>query len=165
MIIKKQDYVLDVDVQETANYYNNVTTPCECYDCRNYCLQAKNTFPSLTKFLAELGADISRPDELGAHNIDGEVCYQFVSYTIAGKILQRDKYEIDMTDGGMFLNIVIDDSYIPNKQRTERLFTVTVYGIQLPWKLEEPYPKEHLKISFINKAKRFLKSKKGIDNK
>ena len=53
----------------------------------------------------------------------------------------RSNISLNMLDGGLFLNIVIDNWYIPNEQKTDRYFTVTVYGIDLPWVLDEPFPK------------------------
>ena len=45
-----------------------------------------------------------------------------------------------MFDGGLFLNIVIDNWNVPNEQKTDKYFTVTIYGIDFPWVLDEPFP-------------------------
>lgn len=162
MLIQKQDYILDIDIEETRDYYKN-NSLCECTDCKNFYLQAQDKFPLLTKFLDDLGVYISRPDELSANNINNEIDYNFISYTIAGKIIQSDKYEIDMMDGGMFLNIVINNSYIPNEQRTDEYFTVTVYGVRLPYILQEPYSGSFKKKNIIERIKRiFKKNEKKI---
>ena len=50
--------------------------------------------------------------------------------TPVGKILKMGEYEIDLNDGGLFLNIVIDNSYTTSEQ-TDESFTITVYGIRL----------------------------------
>ena len=69
----------------------------------------------------------------------------------ANYILIDDKYEIDINDGGLFLNIVIGDYYIPNEQKTD-YFVVTIYNINLPWVLNEPFPTSvPYKNSFFNK--------------
>ena len=64
-----------------------------------------------------------------------------------------------MFDGGLFLNIVIDNWYIPNEQKKDRYFTVTVYGIDLPWVLDEPFPKStipNMGASIIERIKKLF---------
>ena len=107
----------------------------------NLYAQIAEKFPKLKEFLAELGLLIESPDETGSCAVEDHIDYHFVSYTVIGKILESDKYEIDMFDGGLFLNIVIDNGYVPNEQKTDKYFTVTIYGIDLPWVLDEPFPK------------------------
>ena len=73
--------------------------------------------------------------------------------------LELDKYEIDLNDGGLFLNIVIGDYYIPNEQKTD-YFVVTIYNINLPWVLNEPFPTSvPYKNSFFNKIKSLFSKK------
>lgn len=140
MIIQKNGYTLDVDMEATRKYSKEHTL-CECDEDRNLYAQIRKKFPKLTSFLAELGLLIDRPDETSSCAVDDYIEYQFVSYTVVGTILQNSKSEIDMFDGGLFCNIVIDNGYVPNEQKTDRYFTVTVYGIDLPWILDEPFPK------------------------
>ena len=139
MIIQKYGYILDVDIEATRRYSENHSL-CDCNEDRNLYAQIQEKFLKLTAFLAELGLLIDRPDETGSCAMDGHIDYHFVSYTVIGNILETDKYEIDMFDGEQFLNIVIDNWYVPNEQKTDRYFTVTVYGIDLPWVLDEPFP-------------------------
>ena len=139
MIIQKEGYVLDVDIEATRQYSENHSL-CDCDEDRNLYAQIRERFPKLTVFLSELGLLIDRPDEIGSIAMDDYIDYLFVSYTVIGDILESDKYEIDMFDGELFLNIVIDNWYVPNEQKTDRYFTVTVYGIDLPWVLDEPFP-------------------------
>ena len=139
MIIQKDGYVLDVDVEATDKYSKEHSL-CDCNEDRNLYAQIREKFPKPTTFLTELGLLIDRPDEIASCAIDDYIDYHFVSYTAVGDILESDKYEIDMFDGGQFLNIVIDNWYVPNEQKTDRYFTVTVYGIDLPWVLDEPFP-------------------------
>lgn len=139
MIIQKEGYILDVDVEATDKYSKGHSL-CDCDEDRNLYAQIREKFPKLTAFLAEFGLLIDRPDETGSCAVDDYIDYHFISYTVIGEILESDKYEIDMFDGGLFLNIVIDKWYVPNEQKTDRLFTVTVYGVDLPWVLDEPFP-------------------------
>ena len=152
VVIEADGYKLDVDIEKTIDYYKT-NTLCMCPECRNFYIQAKESFPLLTQFLSQFGVDITRPDELSANEFDGNIDYHFVAFTVAGEILQSSKYEIDITDNGHFLNIVIDNTYVPNEQQSNKCFTVTVFNIQLPWVLKEPYPNKIKRTSLLNKVK------------
>lgn len=143
MILKLYNYVLDADIEATTDYYKNLSL-CECAACRNFYAQAKTAFPLLTDFLSKTGIDISRPDEIcGLFDpAEDKMDYHMVAYTVVGKIITSGKNEIDIWDNDLFLSITIDDTYVPNEQRAEAYFTVMVYGIRLPWVLDEPYPEE-----------------------
>ncbi|MBR5022937.1 MAG: hypothetical protein IKY18_07045 [Oscillospiraceae bacterium] len=141
MIITKEGKILDIDFEATVQYYQEHSL-CDCSECRNFYAQAREKFPGLTTFLAELGVDIQRPDEIGSIALGDEVDYHFVAYTVNGRILEHDGYEIDIRDGEAALSIVIDNSYFPNEQKIEDHFTVTVYNIRLPWELDEPFPED-----------------------
>ena len=152
MIIQKQDCKMDIDVEKTKEYYKTHSL-CDCPSCRNYYAQVKDRFPLLDKFLLELGVSIDRPDEMGCVELQNEIQYLFASYTVCGKILELDKYKIDLNDGGLFLNIVIGDYFVPNEQKTD-YFVVAVYNIVLPWVLNEPFPEAvSIKKRFIDKIK------------
>ncbi len=142
MIIQKQDCKMDVDIEKTKEYYQSHSL-CSCPCCRNFYAQAEKVLSRLSEFLSELGVDISRPEEMGSDTVEDKVDYFFVAYTVIGKILEHDKYEIDIQEGDLFLNIVIGDHYIPNEQKSD-YFVVTVYGIKLPWVLDEVFPESEL---------------------
>lgn len=157
MIIRLDSYVLDVDVEATKAYSLEHSL-CECNEDRNFYAQARETFPKLTAFLAELGIMIERPDEIGSFPLENVIDYHFVAYTVVGEVIEAGKYEIDLFDGNLFLNIVINDWYVPNEQKTTKYFTVTVYNIRLPWILDEPFPIEELsKPSIFSKIKGLFK--------
>ena len=156
MIIQKEGCVLDVDIEATRQYSENHSL-CDCNEDRNLYAQIQEKFPKLTAFLAELGLLIDRPDETGSCAMDGYIDYHFVSYTVIGNILESDKYEIDMFDGELFLTIVIDNWYVPNEQKTDRYFTVTVYGIDLPWVLDEPFPESETPKKMFSLVERIKK--------
>ncbi len=159
MIIKKQNYILDIDLDATKEY-SSTHSLCQCADDRNFYVQSREKFPKLTEFLEELGLLIDRPDEIGSVTIENEIDYLFISYTVVGKILEADKYEIDMFDGDLFLNVVIDNWYVPNEQKTDDYFTLTVYNVKLPWVLDEPFPDDGIPVkSFFQKVKDFFKKK------
>ena len=138
MIIQKQGCKMDIDIEQTKEYYKSHSL-CDCPCCRNYYAQAKDRFHLLDEFLLELGVSIDRPDEMGCVEMDNEIQYIFASYTVCGKVLEHDGYEIDLQDGGLFLSIVVGDGFVPNEQKAD-YFVVTVYNIVLPWVLNEPFP-------------------------
>ena len=141
MIVTKEGTTLDIDFEATVQYYREHTL-CDCPECRNFYAQAREKFPRLTAFLAELGVDIQRPDEIGSLAMGDEVDYHFAAYTVNGRILEHDGSEIDIRDGEALLRVVIENSYFPNEQKREDYFTVAVYGICLPWVLDEPVPED-----------------------
>lgn len=157
MIIRKDDYILDVDVAETRAYYQR-NTLCACNEDRNFYAQARDRFPKLTALLEEFGIPIDRPDEIGSVALEDEIDYLFVAYSVVGKIVELGEYEIDLFDGNLFLNIVIGNEYFPSEQNTREYFTIAVYNIQLPWVLDEPYPEsEKPKPGLFSKIKKFFK--------
>ncbi len=159
MITRKDDFVLDVDVEGTLQYSKEHLL-CDCNEDRNLYAQIRDKFPKLEAFLAELGLLIDRPDETGSSAVNDYIDYHFVSYTVIGNIIESGKYEIDMFDGGLYLSIVIDNWYVPNEQKTDRYFTVTVYNIKLPWVLKEPFPGSATFTSlFLQKIKRVFRKK------
>ena len=142
-IIKKEDYVFDVDVEKTKEYYSSKTL-CDCDECRNFYCQAENAFPKLKNFLLDFGIDIARPDEIcSTYVYKGNVDYYAVAYTAVGECVQCGEYEFDVEDGGLFLNLVINKNPVyPNEQEDRQCFEIVVYNISLPWVLETPSEEE-----------------------
>ena len=138
MLIKKEDYTMDVDVEKTKEYYHQ-NSLCDCSSCRNFYAQAKEKLRTLDEFLREFGVCVERPDEIGCVELEDMEHYIEVSYTVCGKILEYNKFEIDLNDADSVLNIVIDDRYVPSEQKDE-YFVITVYNILLPWVLDESFP-------------------------
>lgn len=136
MIVKKEDYVLDVDVERTRGHYT-CNSICSCPSCRNYYAAVKDRFHLLDEFFLELGVDIERPDELGCIGSDNKIQYLFAAYTVCGKIIEFDKYEIDLFEDSGVISIVISNLLDSDEQRADH-FVITVYNITLPWVLTEP---------------------------
>ena len=90
-IIEKEDYIFDVDIEKTKEYYATITL-CDCNECQNYYRQAENTFPKLTSFLLDFGIDIARPDEICSIYNKGEVAYLAVAYTVVGECVKCGEY-------------------------------------------------------------------------
>ena len=156
-IIEKEDYIFNVDIEKTQKYYATKTL-CDCNECQNYYRQAENTFPKLTSFLSDFGIDIARPDEICSTYDKGKVDYFVVAYTAVGECVKCGEYEIEMEDGDLFVNLVINKKPVyPNEQEERQCFEIAVYNIRLPWVLEEPHEEERPKMSFWTKLSGYLK--------
>lgn len=155
-IIQKEDYVFDVDIEKTKDYYLTKTL-CDCDECQNYYRQAGDTFPKLKSFLSDFGINITRPDEICSNYYKGQVEYYAVAYTAVGKCVQCGEYEFDIQDGGLFLNLVINIIPVyPNEQEDRQCFEIVAYNIRLPWVLETPHEEEKTKLSFLAKIKQLF---------
>lgn len=139
MIIRKENYIFDIDI-ESARAYSASHSLCSCGECRNFYRQVRGKLPKLAAFLDEMGIRVECPDEIGSSAADGRICYDFAAYTVPGRIIEIGRYEIDLQDGGLHLNIVVNSEYVPNEQKTSEYFTISVYNISLPWILDEPFP-------------------------
>ena len=155
-IIKKEDYVFDVDIEKTKEYYSSKTL-CECDECRNFYRQSDTAFPKLKNFLLDFGIDIARPEEICSTYNKGMVDYHAVSYTAVGECIQCGEYEFDIEDGGLFLNLVINKNPVyPNEQEDRQCFEIVIYNIRLPWVLDTPHEEERPKITFWTKIKQLF---------
>ncbi len=137
-IIQKDEYVFEVDVEKTKNYYK-AHSLCNCDYCKNYYAQIKGKFPKLEAFLSEFGIDIEKPDEIMSVESDDKIDYINIDYTVNGKITAMGQYEIDIQDE-LFLSLVITDGYASPNEQTSDYFTISVYNIQLPWILDKLFP-------------------------
>ena len=156
MIISKDCCILDVDLTETRAYYEN-NSLCQYSEDRNFYIQARNRFPKLTAWLEELGIPIDRPDEIGSIPLENTIDYLFVAYSVVGKLTEPGEYIIELLDGNAKLKIIISNQYFPNDQKTDNYFTVSVCNIQLPWVLEEPFPKpKKSHASFLSRIIKFF---------
>ena len=158
-IIKKEDYVFDVDIENTKEYYSSKTL-CDCDECRNFYRQADDVFPKLKNLLLAFGIDIARPEEICSTYNKGKVDYHAVSYTVIGECIQCGEYEFDIEDGGLFLNLVINKNPVyPNEQEDRQCFEIVIYNVRLPWVLDTPHEEERPKITFGAKIKRLFNKK------
>lgn len=159
MILRTDLYSLDADIEATKQYAQNLNL-CDCCWDRNFYVQATEKFPKLTNFLANFGLSIDRPDEISPITVENEVHYLFIGYTVVGKVLEKEQYELDLFDGGQSLNIVIGGWDVPNEQKSDHYFTIKVFNIKLPWVLDEPNPEEEpSSVKEVSKQSTFSKIK------
>jgi len=160
--IQKDEHIFQVDVEKTKAYYMTHSL-CSCDACRNFYGQIEGKYPELQAFLAELGVDIAKPDEMPWWDVEDKIDYN-PCYTVTGMIETLGKYEIDF-DG---INVVVtrgenpfDD--IPNEQ-TEPYFVLAVYNIYLPWVLDEPFPATPKRETLLDKIKGLFQRRKAGDS-
>lgn len=91
MIIDKDDWQFDIDIQKTQLMYFTRLKPI---------IDAQAQLPELANFLSELGIDIEKPDK---YNSD----FSDVLYTCVGSAKSKTNYEIDMYGKEQFISIVI----------------------------------------------------------
>lgn len=152
--IQKDEYVFSVDVEKTQEYYKTHSI-CDCVCCRNYYAQIKNKLPKLNNFLSEFGVDISKPDEIISVEMNNYIDYINVDYTVCGNIKSMGNYEIDLYDD-IFLSIVITNGFASPNEQTGEYFTISIMPIELPWVLDDPFPKP-ITEKIISKPKKFWK--------
>lgn len=162
--IQKDDYIFEVDVEKTINYYKTHSL-CECVCCENFYAQIKGKFPKLESFLSDFCVDISRPDECMSVELDNTIQYIGVDYTVCGKVTTMGQYEIDIHDN-LFFNIVITDGFSSPNEQTDEYFTISIANVfELPWVLDKPFP-EPIIFKVTSKIKEFLeKVFKGWPNR
>lgn len=152
--IKKDEYVFEVDIEKTINYYKTHSL-CECDYCENFYAQINGKFPKLESFLSDFGVDISKPDECTSVELENKIQYISVDYTICGKVATMGKYEIDIQDN-LFFSIVVTDGFASPNEQTEEYFTISVNNMELPWVLDKPFP-EPIKLKVKKKTQKLWK--------
>ena len=153
--IQKDEYVFEVDIEKTIEYYKTHSL-CECDYCENFYVQIKDKFPKLESFLSDFGVDISKPDECMSVESDNTIQYIGVDYTVCGKVATLGKYEIDIQDD-QFFSLVITEGFASPNEQTGEYFTISINNIfELPWVLDKPFPKP-IQIKTTSKIKEFFK--------
>ena len=154
-VIKKEEYVFEVDIEKTKNYYKTHSL-CECDCCENFYAQINGKFPILESFLAEFGVDISKPDELSSIELENEIQYITIDYTVCGKMKNIGQCEIEIQDNEIF-TLVFSDGFVSPNEQTGDYFSISVYNIiELPWVLDRPFP-EPIPFKSTNRFKDLLK--------
>lgn len=137
--IQRADYVFSVDTEQTQQYYETHSL-CDCGCCRNYYAPIKDKLPKLDAFLREFGVDISKPDEISSVETDDSIDYIRVDYTVCGSVQAMGQGAIDIEDA-LLLEVAITDGFASPNEQTGTYFTISVMSIELPWVLDEPFPK------------------------
>jgi len=135
--IHRADDVFSVDTEQTQRYYESL---CDCGYCRNYYAQIKGKLPKLDAFLRGFGGDMAKPDEISSVETDDSIDYIRVDYTVCGSVQVMGQGTIHIEDA-LLLETAITDGFASPNEQTGTYFTISVMGIELPWVLDEPFPK------------------------
>ena len=153
--IQKNEYVFEVDIEKTIDYYKTHLL-CECECCENFYTQIKGKFPKLESFLSDFGVDISKPDECMSVELDNEIQYIGIDYTVCGKVITMGQYEIYIQDD-LFFSLVITEGFASPNEQTGDYFTISVNNVfELPWVLDKAFPASIQQKT--NKIKGFFKN-------
>lgn len=153
--IQKDEYVFQVDIEKTIDYYKTHSL-CECDCCENFYAQIGGKFPKLESFLADFGVDITKPDECMSVELDNTIQYIGIDYTVCGKVVTMGQHEIDIQDD-LFFNLVITNGFASPNEQTGDYFTISVSNVfELPWVLDKPFSVSIQQKT--NKIKEFFKN-------
>ena len=153
-VIKYDNYVFSVNVQQTKEYYQN-NSVCECDYCQYLHSNIQGKYPELEVFLANFGIDITKFDEAGPVELDGQYLYSFIGYTVCGKIVNISEQDI-VLPGTDDIRIRVDTGYaFPNNQDSD-YFSLTVFGVSLDCETAKESRTESLAESLRLKIKSLL---------
>ena len=137
--IQRADDVFSVDTEQTQRY-DAAHSLCDCGYCRNYYAQIKGKLPKLDAFLRGFGGDMAKPDEISSVETDDSIDYIRVDYTVCRSVQVMGQGTIHIEDA-LLLEAAITDGFASPNEQTGTYFTTSVMGIELPWVLDEPFPK------------------------
>ncbi len=137
MIFEFGNYIIDVDVGKTREYYENPHTAqrmCTCAGCRNFAEYAKICTDALRNFMASLGLDIEKPYEVYSINEtdDGRLLYGGW-WHLVGRVVRTDYRIAALSDG---MKAILYDAYCV----TEDFKVTFAEGIPSPMPPDFPTP-------------------------
>ena len=124
MIFRFSNYVLDVDIERTREYYSSNDVPtmsqqCECINCQNFDNAIIKAPDSVLDFLCSLGIDPQKPIETfnvtGCLEKEGTIWYNGW-YHICGTIVEGpETMKITMlSDGRKGYEYCLEKAYAPD---------------------------------------------------
>ena len=137
-IIERNGYRFRVDLPATRAYYESHSL-CDCSCCRNLYAGIKKRFPKLDAFLRDFGVDVARPDEASSSEESASIEYFEVDYTVCGRVEAMGENEFDLAEA-IPVSVAVRDGFVAPNEQTGEYFTLSVYGIRLPWLLDELVP-------------------------
>ena len=159
MIFRFSDYVLDIDVDRTREFYarediETTSEKCTCQGCQNYDKAILAASDTVVGFLRSLGIDPRKPaeafDVMGILGEDGKVWYNGF-YHICGTRIEGEDAWVHTSEKSMHLDMdrmyAVDDSFKVSFEEQVLLlhkeFPAPVLQMEidahLPWVLPTPY--------------------------
>lgn len=87
------EYILEINVEETKDYYRSeryVSEGCKCDGCQNYELAVDRVSLEIRKLFDELGIDIKKPAEVYVNYSENDILCYGGFYHICGKIIEGE---------------------------------------------------------------------------
>ncbi len=161
MIFRFSDYVLDVDVERTREFYaRDDRWQCDCQNCRNYDKAILTAPETVLAFLQSLGIDPRKPAEVfnvtGMQEEDGTIWYNGWCH-VCGTLVEcpENMTETVSENGSRSLSYRWEFGYRPDPDYPFMLLPVREITLlpegfptpaveleidtRLPWVLPEPY--------------------------
>ncbi|MHA6252528.1 hypothetical protein [Oceanobacillus sp. CAU 1775] len=86
--IKLANWLLEVDVEKTREFYDKGIDVCDCLDCKNYVEACKQLDASLTFLFNELGINPSMPAHLSQFPTEEQMTKLYIgNYHLVGNLL------------------------------------------------------------------------------
>ena len=161
MIFRFSDYVLDIDIDRTREFYaRDGRWQCDCQDCRNYDKAILAAPDVVLDFLRSLGIDPRKPAEVfnvtGVQEEDGTIWYNGW-FHVCGTLVECPETVIETLheNGSRSLSYRWNLAYRPDPDYPFELLPVREIDLlpedfpapaveleidaRLPWVLPEPY--------------------------
>jgi len=89
--IKLAKWVLEVDMEQTREFYSKDFEICDCLNCTNFLASTKNLDASVVAVFKSLGIDPMKPGHLSDFSAMDEGMHEYMgSYHFVGKVLEGE---------------------------------------------------------------------------
>lgn len=153
MIFEFKNYIIDIDVEKTRDFYTRaetITEGCDCLGCRNYEKWAMSADTKISQVFRQIGVQMEKASEVyvNCQNEDGSLLYGGF-YHICGRILQGGQVWNEISENHRVQNAMsfvdLDDDYrvafTDDVCLLEKNFPMPVIQMELlaniPWVLPE----------------------------
>ena len=139
MIFTLGEYILDIDVEKTKDFYRDYVYECNCDACVNYKLAATDTFPDVSKLFDQFGLDISKPSEVYDMDSENNILFCGGWYHISGKIIKdtasKSNEDMCLLNDNFRIGFSTECTLLEKNFPTP-CFQMYIYA-HLPWKLDK----------------------------
>jgi len=152
MIFRISNYVLDVDVEKTRDYYNTAESigginDCSCSGCRNYAKAVDFLPQEIASFFSNLGVEIKKAREIFVNNANADNTIYYGGFChICGKLISKD--ETGNKEKAYFITDDFSVSFRDDCWLLDEGFPLPAIQLEfladMPWVLDEvnDYPKD-----------------------
>ena len=145
-----EDYVFDIDIEKTEEFYANYAYPNKDLIYENY-IQNIDSLKELTEFLEKFGIDSRNPVEVdGNGNFKGMTDYELI-FVVYGEIISHPSYEIAVGKSNIAYytnknSVKFTDEALYN-DLVEPVIILDVFEVIIPWSMEIDYDTVNPKIT------------------